>query len=256
MRVVLKFGTGILTRARGNLIDHSQIRRLSGDVASLVHAGHECIIVSSGAVGAGLRAMGLKERPIDLATVQACAAIGQSKLMQLYESMFAEHKLSVAQLLLTHGDLDSRTRYQNARNTLNRLLKASHIVPIINENDSVATEELRFGDNDRLSADVAVLAGADLLILLTSVDGLLDDRGKRIPTVDDIESVTRFATNKKGKLSVGGMVSKLQAVRQAVDAGIATAITSGSRPGRIAGLIEGRSVGTRFAPRKKELAHG
>src|SRR5438067_283203 len=129
--------------------------------------------------------------------------------MRMYETAFAAYKLNVAQLLLTHGDLDSRTRYVNAKNTLKRLLETKNVIPIINENDSVAVEELKFGDNDRLSAEVAILADADLLILLTSVEGLMDHDGKRVPVVDDIESVTRFVREDKGRLSVGGMVSKL-----------------------------------------------
>src|SRR5437879_8421399 len=126
--------------------------------------------------------------------------------------MFARHRLNVAQLLLTHGDLDSRTRYRNAKNTLGRLIECKNVVPIINENDSVAVEELKVGDNDRLSAEVAMLAGADLLILLTSVNGLMDFDGHTIPVVSDLESVTRCVYNKKGSFSVGGMASKLQAV--------------------------------------------
>ena len=176
-RILLKFGSGILTRPRANALDDKQFRRLTADVAQLVHGGCECIIVSSGAVAAGMRIVGLKERPLDLTTLQACAAVGQSKLMHLYASMFEKHQLNVAQLLLTHSDLDSRTRHQNAKNTLRRLLECKNVVPVINENDSVAVEELRFGDNDRLSAEVAVLAEAELLIMLTSVDGLMDHAG-------------------------------------------------------------------------------
>lgn len=246
MRIVLKFGTGILTRTASNLIDRDQIKRLAGDVASVAHDGHECVIVSSGAVGAGLRELGLKQRPVDLATIQACAAVGQSKLMHIYETMFAEHDLSVAQLLLTHGDLDSRTRYRNARNTLTRLLDTHHIVPIINENDSVATEELKFGDNDRLSAEVAILANADLLVLFTSVDGLANPQGERLSVVENVESVVSFARPDKGDLSVGGMVSKLQAVKLAVSSGIETVIASGRQPGAIGDVLVGADVGTRF----------
>ena len=180
-RILLKFGSGILTRPRANALDAKQFARLTAEVAQLVRGGCKCVIVSSGAVAAGMRVVGLKERPHDLTTGQACAAVGQSKMMHLYASMFAKHQLNVAQLLLTHGDLDSRTRYQNAKNTLERLLECKNVVPVINENDSVAVEELRFGDNDRLSAEVAMLVEAELLIMLTSVDGLMDHAGKRIP---------------------------------------------------------------------------
>jgi len=245
-RIVVKFGTGILTRPKGDSLDLHQFKRLTSEVAELVLAGNECLVVSSGAVGAGLAAMGLKARPVDLPTVQACAAVGQSKLMRLYETMFAAHGLNVAQLLLTHGDLDSRMRHRNARNTLDRLLQRRGVIPIINENDSVAVEELKFGDNDRLSAEVAMLARADLLIILTSVDGLMDDTGKAIPLVSDIESVEGFAHGGKGRFSVGGMVSKLQAVKLAVDAGIPTVIGNGRRAGQIRAIAAGKRAGTRF----------
>lgn len=246
MRIVLKFGSGILASAKGNTLDESQFDRLAAEVAQLVHGGHECIIVSSGAVAAGLGALGLDERPEELSARQACAAVGQSKLMQLYASKFEAHRLNVAQLLLTHGDLDSRTRYDNVRNTLARLIERKSVVPIINENDSVAVEELRFGDNDRLSAEVAMLARADCLILLTSVDGLLDESGATVPLVKDIESVSALVRQEKGRFSVGGMTSKLQAVRDATDSGIPTWIVSGRIPGQITAIGSGNSAGTRF----------
>ncbi|RYD77208.1 MAG: glutamate 5-kinase, partial [Verrucomicrobiaceae bacterium] len=190
MRIVLKFGSGILANTQGNTLDENQFSRLTTEVAALVAAGHECLVVSSGAVAAGLSALGLEARPDSLSARQACAAVGQSKLMQAYATLFEQHGLSVAQLLLTHGDLDSRTRYSNARNTLERLFDRRRVVPIINENDSVAVEELKFGDNDRLSAEVAMLAKADLLILLTSVDGLLDQNGQLVPRVEDVDAVS------------------------------------------------------------------
>jgi len=246
-RIVLKFGTGILTQPEANTLDHGQIQRLSGEVSAAVRSGVECIVVSSGAVGAGLMTLGLHERPRDLAGIQACAAVGQSKLMHLYEEAFASHGFHVAQLLLTYGDLDSRTSYANAGNTLSRLLSERTVVPIVNENDSVAVEELRFGDNDRLSAEVAILAHADLLILLTSADGLMNG-GELIDEVRDIDAVTDCVLPTKGKLSVGGMASKLQAVKAAVDAGIPTVIASGRNPGAIEAILAGRRMGTRFIP--------
>ncbi len=251
MRFVLKFGSGILASVEGNTLDGSQFTRLCREVSSLVSQGHQCLIVSSGAVAAGLGALGLNERPEDLALRQACAAVGQSKLMALYAECFGTDGLQVAQLLLTHGDVDSRTRSENVRTTLSRLLERGNVVPIINENDSVATEELKFGDNDRLSAEVARLAQADLLVLLTSVDGLLDNNGARISQVDDVDAVMSFAREDKGRLSVGGMVSKLQAVKLAVDAGILTVIGSGREPGQIAAIAAGLNAGTRFSIGKK-----
>jgi len=244
-RIVLKFGTGILTQPETNTLDHGQITRLSSEVASLVRTGHECLLVSSGAVGAGLMTLGLTERPRDLASIQACAAIGQSKLMNMYEAGFKDHGLHVAQLLLTYRDLDSRKSYKNAANTLNRLLREKNVVPIINENDSVAVEELRFGDNDLLSAEVSMLADADLLILLTSAPGLLNG-GEVIQEVCDIDAVMEYVKPTKGKLSVGGMASKLMAVKRAVEAKIPTVIASGRTPGVIAAILAGESVGTRF----------
>lgn len=244
-RIVLKFGTGILTQPEANTLDHAQIARLSAEVAAVVHAGHECLLVSSGAVGAGLMTLGFSERPGDLAGIQACAAVGQSKLMHLYDSAFDAHGLHVAQLLLTYRDLDSRKSYANAANTLNRLLSEGNVIPIINENDSVAVEELRFGDNDRLSAEVAILARADLLILLTSAAGLLNG-GELIREVENIDAVLQYAKPTKGKLSVGGMASKLLAVKKAVQAGIPTVIASGRAPHAIAAILDGEPVGTRF----------
>jgi glutamate 5-kinase len=248
MRIVLKFGSGILASAKGNTLDGRQFKRLSREVAALVKSGHECVLVSSGAVAAGLSAFGLKARPGELSARQACAAVGQSKLMQRYSECFAEHGLGVAQLLLTHGDIDSRTRCENVRSTIAQLLERKNVVPIINENDSVATEELKFGDNDRLSAEVAMLVGADLLVLLTSVEGLLDGKGRRVPEVSDVAQVEGLARAEKGVFSVGGMVSKLQAVKLAVDAGIATAIASGRKPGQMGAVVAGRDAGTRFSP--------
>ena len=246
-RIVLKFGSGILTNARGDALDDAQFERLVREVAALVHAGHECIIVSSGAVAAGMHLLRLAERPSELAAVQACAAVGQSKLMQLYSSHFATHRLNVGQLLLTHSDLDSRMRHRNARNTLQHLLARKDVVPIINENDSIAVEELRFGDNDRLSAEVAILASAELLILLTSVEGLMDESGKVVAHVDDVDAVASLAREEKGRFSTGGMGSKLQAVKVAVEAGIPTVITSGCTAGRIAAVVANEVVGTRFS---------
>ena len=245
-RIVLKFGSGILARPKGNALDEGQFRKLADAVAGLVKKGAQCIIVSSGAVAAGMPVLGLKERPGDLITRQACAATGQSRLMEMYSEKFGTHGLAVAQLLLTHGDLDSRSRRENAGNTLERLLERGKVVPIVNENDSVAVEELRFGDNDHLSAEVATLARADLLIILTSVVGLMVAKGKLVPVVRDIEAVAGLVREEKGKLSVGGMVTKLEAVRLALAAGIPTVIANGRKPGTIGAIAEGKAGGTRF----------
>lgn len=248
-RIVIKLGTGLLTEPNGAALDVPQFERLCAEIAALVAAGAECLVVSSGAVGAGMMVLGLTERTGDIPTKQACAAIGQSRLMRQYETHFAAHGLAVAQLLLTHGDLDSRARYANAANTLNRLLAHRGIVPIINENDSVAIEELRFGDNDRLSAEVAILAGAGLLIILTSAEGLTRDgegTGEPIPFVDNVDDVMHLASERRGPLSTGGMGSKLQAVKLAVEAGIPTIIANGRAAGLLGRIVAGEPVGTRF----------
>ena len=255
-RLVIKLGTGLLTTPRGNALDTAQFRRLTAEIAALVRAGHECVVVTSGAVGAGMVVLGLKERSRDLPTIQACAAIGQSRLMRVYETHFGRHGLAVAQVLLTHRDLDSRISYGNARNTLDRLLEDRRVVPIINENDTVAVEELRFGDNDRLSAEVAILTRADLLIVLTSAEGLTrepDGRGEPIPVVENVDEVMGLASGGKGRLSTGGMGTKLQAVKLAVEAGVEAVIANGRRPGLLERIVRGENVGTRFpvpGPRK------
>ncbi|MBA4137635.1 MAG: glutamate 5-kinase [Opitutus sp.] len=244
-RLVLKFGSGILTNPRGNNLDRRQFTRLSAEVAALVRAGHECLIVSSGAVAAGMSALGMPERPRELAARQACAAVGQSRLMELYAKMFAAHDLNVAQLLLTHGDLDSRTRHDNARNTLEQLFR-SRVVPIINENDSVAVEELNFGDNDRLSAEVALLVRAHRLFLLTSVDGVLDPEGHVVPEVRDIKTASGLVRPDKGRLSVGGMTTKLQAAAIASAGGVRVQILNGRTPDLLKAALAGHKVGTVF----------
>jgi glutamate 5-kinase len=188
----------------------------------------------------------MQTRPTDLPSVQACAAVGQSRLMRLYESLFHRHGFHVAQLLLSHQDIDSRSRYQNARNTLERLLRFKNVVPIINENDSVAVEELRFGDNDRLSAEVAILAKANLLIILTSVNGLLDEKKRLIHEVADVDAVSHLANGETDVYSTGGMVTKLQAVKLAVQSGIPGFIASGLEPGVLRAILAGQPTGTHF----------
>ena len=245
-RIVIKLGTGVLARPLGRSLDTPQFRRLCEEFATLVTAGHQCIVVSSGAVTAGLSVLGLTDRPLDLPGKQACASIGQPRLIRTWDTGLRRHGLSAAQLLLTHDDIDSRRRHANARNTLERLLAARNVLPIINENDSVATEELNFGDNDRLSAEVAILAKADLLVILTASDGVMD-RGERVPAIDDIDSAFALVTSEKGPNSVGGMGAKLSAVKLAVHAGIPTVVADGREPNRIADALAGHDVGTRFS---------
>jgi glutamate 5-kinase len=245
-RIVLKFGSGILSTEGGIGLSRRQIARLAREVGALVRAGHQCVIVSSGAIAAGLATLGLNAKPRELAGKQACAAVGQSQLMHAYASAFAKQGLNVAQLLLTHNDLDSRTRHLNARNTLTHLLSRGNVVPIINENDSVAVEEINFGDNDRLSAEVAILIGADLLIILTSVDGLQDAAGRIVPVVKDFNGVAGLVRADKGHTSTGGMVTKLQAAQLAVKAGIPVNIASGRKAGLVHRIVAGQRTGTHF----------
>lgn len=229
-RVVVKFGSGILATTDGLSLDRAQIESLTDQVAAVVSGGTRCVLVSSGAVAAGLMELGLRERPSQLAEVQALAAIGQSRLMETYARCFESRDLRVAQLLLTHQDLDSRLRYRNAKNTLDELLRYDGVVPIVNENDSVAVEELKFGDNDELSAEVARLCGAQRLVLLSTVDGLAeneDGSGRVLGEVHDVSAVSHLAGDSVGRLSTGGMRSKLMAVKTAVDAGIETVIANG-----------------------------
>jgi glutamate 5-kinase len=245
-RIVLKFGSGILASDQGIGLSRRQIARLAREVGALVRAGHECVIVSSGAVAAGLATLGLSTKPKELAAKQACAAVGQSQLMHAYASEFAKQDIAVAQLLLTHNDLDSRVRHHNARATLTHLLSQGNVVPIINENDSVAVEELNFGDNDRLSAEVSILLEADLLIILTSVDGLQDAKGKVVPVVRNFNEVASLVRSDKGHTSTGGMVTKLQAAQLAVKAGIAVNIASGRKAGLLYQIAAGKRIGTYF----------
>jgi glutamate 5-kinase len=245
-RIVIKFGTGVLSRSAGRALDASQFRRFAAEITRLVQSGHSCVIVSSAAIAAGVHMLRLDQRPDDLPGKQACAAAGQPELMRMYAAAFRRHGVNVAQLLLTHDDIDSRMRRQNASNTIERILETGNIVPIINENDTVAVEELRFGDNDRLSAEVAQLVGANLLLLVTSSDGLVDSDGQRIIKAWDVTEVYQHVRSEKGEMSVGGMRAKLQAVDFALSHGITAFILNGRKPGQIAAAIEGREVGTQF----------
>lgn len=244
----------MLTRGQGVTLHHAMIARLVQAVADLSEAGHQPILVSSGAVGAGLMTFGLEERPVDTGLLQACAAAGQARLMHIYESHFSHFGLKVAQLLLTGEDLADEKRRANIRSTMDHLLAFPGVIPIVNENDSVAVFELKVGDNDLLSADVAALAGAELLVLMTSVPGLrrpgAEDPGDIVETVDDVDSVMHYAGEDKGKLSVGGMKTKLAAVRKAVEAGIETVIASGHHPEQLLELVAGGGRGTRFLCRR------
>ena len=248
--VVIKLGSGVLTHGDRVALDGEQFEKIVAAVSGVLRSGYRPVVVSSGAVAAGLMAFKMVTRPEDMATLQACAAVGQARLMHFYESLFRLEKLNVAQLLVTYGDFATPERSGNVKRTLDRLLEFPEIVPIVNENDSVSTEELKFGDNDALSAKLAVLAGAEKLILLTGVDGLCDfddpDEGAIIELVEDVEAVMGLASDEKGALSVGGMQTKLLAVKLAVDAGIETVIANGYKPEQLGELLAGRGRCTRF----------
>ncbi|MGJ8677099.1 MAG: glutamate 5-kinase [Akkermansiaceae bacterium] len=244
--VVIKIGTGVLTREKDGTLDEASLVRLVTSVSELVTSGVPCVMVSSGAVGAGVSALKLDGYPADTASRQACAAVGQSRLMHAYESIFQKFQLNVAQVLLSAADIDSETRSPHVMNTLHRLLQEKTIVPIINENDTVNIEELRVGDNDMLSAKVAGLLGARLLIIGSTVDGLLRADSTVIPQVDDIESIHEYVRDEHGKFSIGGMASKIKAIKVALDAGVETVITSGRKPEILANIIRGEEGGTRF----------
>jgi len=245
--IVIKLGTGVLSKVEGRALDDRQFQRIAQEVAALHKSGTSCVIVSSAAIAAGVDILGMSCRPGDLSGKQACAAVGQPALMRAYSDAFESYGLKVAQLLLTHGDIDSRVRRANTRNTLDRLLSVG-VIPIINENDSVAVEELRFGDNDRLSAEVAMLVSATQLLMLTSVDGIQDESGVRVPVISDINGAYTLVRPDKGPEAMGGMRTKLEAAQTVTAVGIQCAILDGRKPGQIAEAIALKDVGTRFQP--------
>jgi glutamate 5-kinase len=244
--IVIKIGTGVLTREDGTL-DGASLARLVNAVADLPRHSQRCVLVSSGAVGAGIPALGLGEYPRDIPTRQAAAAVGQTRLMHAYENLFRNFDVSVAQLLLTAAEFEIEERRARVLNLLRRLIAQPGIVPIINENDCVAVEELSVGDNDMLSARVATLLDAKLLVLLTSVDGLLPPDGDEIVReVEKVEDVLSFAKEGKGRFAIGGRASKLRAVKLAVDHGVETVIANGRRPDRLSEIVAGNGFATRF----------
>lgn len=255
-RVVVKLGTAILTDA-ARRPDPDQFARLVGQVADLRASGREVVIVTSGAVGAGMGALGFATRPAALADLQACAAVGQSRLMAVYQALFERHGLAVAQVLLTHEDLEDHDRHLNARNTLVTLLRRG-VVPIVNENDAVSVTELRFGDNDKLAALVGCLLPADLVLILTSAEGLIARFGQpgaaRVPIVETIdESVTRMAGGTSSATAVGGMITKIQAAKIAVRSGIPLIIAPGRKADVMERAVGGADEGTLFVPKPHKL---
>ena len=248
-RVVIKLGTGVLTSGVGEL-DTDRIAAVCAEIAALRAAGTEVIVVSSGAVGLGMGALGLERRPKELSKKQACAAIGQSRLMQTWQAGFAPHALTVAQVLLTHDDLRVRSRYLGVQETLRQLI-AYGTIPIINENDTVSAAEIKFGDNDTLSAMVASLAQAQYLVILSTAPGLIDMKGtgEVVPVIERITpEIEAMAGGTTSETAVGGMVSKISAAKLATKAGCGVFIASGSEPQILAKLFSGRGQGTFFVP--------
>lgn len=252
-------GTGVLTDSRKQP-DLAQMERLVAQFAAQRKAGREIVLVSSGAVGAGMGVLGHEKRPSELAELQACAAVGQPRLMANYEKLFAQFGIGVAQVLLTHDDLEHHERHLNARNTLVTLLRHG-VVPVINENDAVSFTEIKFGDNDTLSALVATLLPADLLVILTTVDGVIENFGKANPkTISLVERLDRdiekLAGGTDSATAVGGMASKIQAAKIAMRSGIPLVIASGRKKDGLARILAGDEEGTLFAPQQNAKLRG
>jgi glutamate 5-kinase len=257
MKIVVKIGTASISRPQGGL-DEARMRELARELGALHRSGRRVVLVTSGAIGAGMDVFGWDKRPTALKDKQAAAAVGQVALMEAYKKAFAAEGVTVGQVLLTRADLEDRDRYINARNTLDALL-SRQVLPILNENDTVATEEIQFGDNDNLSALIAAKTSADKLFLLTDVDGLLTEpgaRGKLLPEVfqitPDVEALVQAGAG--SKKSVGGMATKIAAARLAMASGVEVWIASGKRPGVVTEILEGRGVGTRFEPQADALS--
>lgn len=251
MRIVVKVGTSTLAHSTGN-INIRHVEELCKVLADLKNAGNEIILVSSGAIGMGVGKLSLKERPSDMPTKQAAAAVGQCELMYAYDKLFSEYNHTVAQILLTGLDLEDPTRYHNIKNTMTRLLELN-VLPIINENDTVNTDEISVGDNDTLGAIVAVSMHADLLVLLSDIDGLYTADPHKDPEanlISEIREITPEIEALGGKsnsgLGTGGMATKLSAAKRCIERGTDVVIANGSSPAMLYDIVEGKSVGTRF----------
>uniref|UniRef100_A0A7C2K268 Glutamate 5-kinase n=1 Tax=Schlesneria paludicola TaxID=360056 RepID=A0A7C2K268_9PLAN len=256
--VVIKVGTNVLSTDDDRL-DEGRIRSLAEQIHGVWQTGRKVVLVSSGAIGAGMSLLGLKERPTDLSHLQAAAATGQAHLIHLYDKCFRPHGYHAAQLLLTANDFKSRNRYLNVRNTLLTLAEF-RAIPIVNENDTVSTDEIKLGDNDRLAAMVANLLPADLLIVLSVVDGLLtgdpsDPGSQRIPVVDKYdEELLNLVGASKSSRGTGGMKSKLDAVRTATAVGTDVIIAHGQQPDILTRILQAEDVGTLFVAEQEALS--
>lgn len=250
-RVVIKVGTSTLTHSTG-LLNLSRIENLVRQLSDIHNRGIEVILVSSGAIGAGIGKLGLKEKPKTIPQKQAAAAVGQGILLHMYEKLFSEYGKIAAQILLTRDDISHRTRFLNATNTFYALLEQG-VIPIVNENDAIVVDEIKFGDNDTLSAMVASLVNADLLILLTDIDGLYDSNPKintNAKFIDYVENITDEIVNAAGdagsSLGTGGMITKINAGKIATSSGSSMIIVNGDAPNVLNVLLDGREIGTFF----------
>ncbi len=247
-RVVIKIGSSTLAR------DPSAYARLAAAIRALHEAGKQVVLVSSGAIALGTKKLGYRARPKEMARLQAAAAAGQCLLMRAYEEAFGHEGLTVAQVLLTHADLADRVRANNARAALSALLDA-RAVPILNENDSVAIEEIKFGDNDELSAMVTPLVDADVLVLLSDVEGLLDATGARVPVVHDVATeALPLVRTRKSDVGTGGMASKIEAARRATLAGAHVIIADARKPDVLDRIFAGEDEGTLFVAAARRLS--
>lgn len=255
MRIVVKVGTSTLAHSTGRM-NIFLVEELCKVLSDLKNIGHEVILVSSGAIGMGMGKLNIKKRPDDIPTKQAAAAVGQCELMYTYDRLFSQYNHTTAQVLVTGSDMKSEERHRNFENTLNRLLELNAL-PIINENDTVATEEIVIGDNDTLAAIVSVSVKADLLVLLSDIDGLYTAdprRDKNATLLSRIESLTpevmALGEGKGSSLGTGGMKTKLHAAEIATNEGIDMVIANGADPLNLYGIVKGEQIGTRFVGKK------
>ncbi len=258
-KIIVKIGTSLITSSSGRL-DSARMENLVGQVASLKKAGHKVLIVTSGSIAAGVECLGLKTRPKEIPKLQAAASVGQGLLIERYANLFKKYGLKVGQVLITQFDTTHRQQYLNTRNTLTKLFELG-VVPIVNENDTTAVDEIRFGDNDTLAALVASLTKADLLILLSDVEGLytVDPRlNKEAKLLHEIKEITPEIESSSGgvgtKFGSGGMVTKIQAAKIAMFAGVCMVIASGKRPNVLLDVVDGKPIGTIFFPKKKRIS--
>ena len=258
-RIVVKVGSSILASVEKGL-NYEAFSHLTKEISDLKRQGYEIVLVSSGAIAAGMEKLGYKTRPQAITQKQATAAVGQTRLMNIYENYFSRYQQMVAQVLLTHDDLSHRRRFLNARNTLLTLLELG-IIPIINENDTVVVDEIKFGDNDNLSALITNLVGADLLIILTDIEGLCDSdprvnpNARCIPLVEDIDAnMEGIVEETKSEMSVGGMISKIQAAKKASRFGIPTVVARGTKDGILHQILKGKEIGTLILSKGEALS--